>query len=481
LPANSSAICNLTSAILLSLVAAACGKKGPPLAPIIRVPAAVQGLAPQRVGNEVYLTVTIPSQNIDSSTPSAVRRVDIYAYTGLEEPGPRMMAAATLVASIPVAEVPLDRTGEPLPPMPKPGEALQGAVVTVRDVLSAVARTPRSLPPLARRGLAALPRPPEATPPLPQRFYTGIAVSPRGTSPAGIIVAVPLGPIPDPPASLLAEYTPQSIRLGWEPAGGLIGFLLDRELGPDVAPIDEPLVARIDAFGATANTPSAVTAGTPTPGGIASTEVAALGAPGSSGTTPGASSIAPDLLPPGPTRYNVYREMAPDPLELPEGPARGDWRAEVPAALNAAPLDVLTYEDPLLFDGRERCYHVRAVRGSVPVPVQSEATPRICVTPVDTEPPAAPAGLTAEAIDGAITLLWDPNVEEDLGGYLVLRGVPGDATLSQLTERPVPSARYVDRAVVPGTRYVYAVQAVDDRVPLGNVSAESNRVEETAR
>jgi len=452
------------------------------------VPAAVQGLAAQRVGNEVYLTVTIPSQNIDSSTPSAVRRVDVYAYTGLEDPGPRMMAAATLVASIPVAEVPLDQSGEPLPPMPKPGEALQGAVVTVRDVLTAEARTPRSLPPLARRGLAALPRPPETTPPLPQRFYTGIAVSPRGTSPAGIIVAVPIGPLPDPPASLLAEYTPQSIRLGWEPAGGLIGFLLDRELGQDVAPVDEPLVARVDSFSSTPAAPTsaatAATAGKPTPGRIAPAGSQIAPAPGSAIASASADAQRrgdPTTLPPGPTRYNIYREMAPDPLELPEGPAPGDWRAEVPTALNAEPLDVLAYEDPLLFDGRERCYHVRAVRGPTATPVHSEATPRICVTPVDTEPPAAPAGLTAEAVDGAITLLWEPNVEEDLGGYLILRGVAGDATLSQLTERPVPNARYVDRAVVPGTRYVYEVRAVDDRVPLGNVSAESNRADETAR
>ena len=44
----------------------------------------------------------------------------------------------------------------------------------------------------------------------------------------------------------------------------------------------------------------------------------------------------------------------------------------------------------------------------------------------------------------------------------------------------MPTARYVDRAVTAGTRYVYAVIAVDDRVPLGNVSLESERVEATA-
>jgi len=35
--------------------------------------------------------------------------------------------------------------------------------------------------------------------------------------------------------------------------------------------------------------------------------------------------------------------------------------------------------------------------------------------------------------------------------------------------------------VRPGVRYVYAVQAIDTHLPTPNVSAESARVEETAR
>jgi hypothetical protein len=96
-------------------------------------------------------------------------------------------------------------------------------------------------------------------------------------------------------------------------------------------------------------------------------------------------------------------------------------------------------------------------------------------------PPVTPTNLAAEAVEGAINLIWDPNIEEDLGGYQILRGAPGDATLTLLTATPVPTARYVDRAVTPGTRYVYAVVAVDNRVPLGNVSDESEREEATAR
>ena len=60
-------------------------------------------------------------------------------------------------------------------------------------------------------------------------------------------------------------------------------------------------------------------------------------------------------------------------------------------------------------------------------------------------------------------------------------GDAGDATLQTLTPTPISEASYRDAMVVPGRRYVYAIVAVDDRLPLGNQSAPSPRVEETAR
>ena len=45
----------------------------------------------------------------------------------------------------------------------------------------------------------------------------------------------------------------------------------------------------------------------------------------------------------------------------------------------------------------------------------------------------------------------------------------------------VKETRYTDQTVKPGVRYVYAVIAVDTQSPQPNVSAESERVEVTAR
>ncbi len=142
---------------------------------------------------------------------------------------------------------------------------------------------------------------------------------------------------------------------------------------------------------------------------------------------------------------------------------------------------MLSFTDSTPFEfGQERCYIVRSVRGSAGNAVISAPSPRGCITPVDTYPPAAPTGLYALSAEGVINLAWEPNGEADLAGYLVLRGRAGDATLQPLTTAPVTETRYADRDVTAGVRYVYAVQAVDMQKPP-NVSDESDRVEETAR
>jgi hypothetical protein len=47
-------------------------------------------------------------------------------------------------------------------------------------------------------------------------------------------------------------------------------------------------------------------------------------------------------------------------------------------------------------------------------------------------------------------------------------------------ETPIADSSFTDETVTPGVRYVYEVTAVDNRLPLANVSAPA-RVEVTAR
>ena len=69
------------SIMLLVCAGVACGKKGPPLAPFVRVPAAVATIAPQRVGNDVYVSFTVPDTNVDGQKPADIGAVEVYAVT----------------------------------------------------------------------------------------------------------------------------------------------------------------------------------------------------------------------------------------------------------------------------------------------------------------------------------------------------------------------------------------------------------------
>jgi hypothetical protein len=148
--------------------------------------------------------------------------------------------------------------------------------------------------------------------------------------------------------------------------------------------------------------------------------------------------------------------------------------------MNPQPLDAQVATDVLQFE-RERCYEVRAVRGEGASVVEGPPSPSACVKPVDVFPPQPPASLSAVSGEGAISLIWEASASDDVTGYLVLRGDGANATLLPVTPAPLVETRYVDREVSAGTRYVYAVVAVDGRVPLPNTSALSPSVEETAR
>ena len=423
-------------ALVAVVTASACGKKGPPLAPFVRIPAGVDKIAVSRLGNDVYVTVIVPTTNIDSSIPIDIVRIDVYGYTGRVAPtAARWAALGSVVASIPVVAPSVDADNRPLPQIPTDKGAIAGAPVTIVDTLTAedFVQGPVYVDPRLA-GLPPLPAP--AVPAALRRFYFALGFSQRGRpGPAGGQAEFVLTDLPEAPAGLRVAYDTTLVSLTWEPSGGLVGFLLDRPLPPEPLPY-ETLMPALPAA---------------------------------------APAVVDTSVPPGPTTYNVYRELAPDPFALPLAP-RPAWSVPALVALNPLPLATTTIADTL-DGGRTRCYTVRALRGTV----MSDASPPFCVTPVDVFPPAAPASLAAVPSEGGISLIWEPNAELDLGGYLVLRREAGDATLRQLTDRPIAEARYRDTDVTAGTRYSYSVVAVDSQVPLPNVSAPSQPVEETAR
>ena len=394
---------------------AACGKKGPPLAPLNMAPEAPQGVTARRLGDTIYVRFTVPAKNAGGSGPFSVDRVEAYAATlapGSVAPANRMLLKPAFVVNTIAVRKPVDPEAEVIEGSEEQKRPAPGEVVTFVETITPALLAPQDL-----------------SPPAPPAGAAPTATVPPAAAPAGA-PAAPAGP-----TVLTRLYSLQ-------------GVAANGARGPASTRVSVPL---IDA------------PGRPRPGATSfdQTSVTIAWFPPSAATDE-VSGVT----------YNVYAAAA--------APAASAGAVAPPVPLNATPLESATFTQAGAAAGQEQCFVVRSVATIAAMTVESEPSDPICVTPADTFPPAAPAGLAAVSGQGAINLIWDPNTDADLGGYVVLRGeAPGD-TLQPLTPQPIREARYVDRTVQPGVTYIYAVVAVDRATPP-NRSTLSNRVQETAR
>lgn len=86
--------------------------------------------------------------------------------------------------------------------------------------------------------------------------------------------------------------------------------------------------------------------------------------------------------------------------------------------------------------------------------------------------PAPPTNLIALAEEGRVRLLWDASTDDDVRGYIIFRREPG-ADFRRLTEEPIVSLEYSDRAVLSGTTYDYRIAAID---AVGNQGEQGSSV-----
>lgn len=347
---------------------AACGKKAPPLPPLVKLPVAPTEFTAARRGATVDLQFGIPTANIDGVTPGDVARVDVYGMTGPSTLTPdeiiRHGAKVGTVAVNPAADP--DATEEEAARVARsapPGGKDQGTVVRFSDPLQlAVAVDEADV-----------------------RSYLAVAFNRRGrrgaVSPKLMVPLVLSPPAPDRPDVVWDE---REIVVSW------------------------PLNAQDDGV---------------------------------------------------PFTYHVY---AP---------------GEIDVRLTKDPVETGRFVDTRLEWGAERCYVVRAVAIAQALPLESEASPRACVTLEDSFAPARPGNVNVIAGAGAMNLIWDSGAEPDVVGYFVFRALGSEAQLAPITAMPVDRATYQD-VVAPGTRVTYAVQAVDR---AGNVSPLSEPVVEVAR
>ena len=312
-------------------------------------------------------------------------------------------------------------------------------------------------------------------------------------SEGGERIAVPLGvQMPAPPPAPEVAYTETTVDVTWELPPGA------RETVQGPATADPTEEAEEDAAGAEdeaepdGGADDAVDTGADAAGidTAPATETAATGddagsTPGGNGGQEGEASGEDEAEepagPPPPLESRPIVEWPPaSTYELFEIAESDGGLPAAPVRLSETPLDAPAYSEPRGEYGVERCYAVRTLDAVAGFQVRSRLSPAACVTFVDTFPPAIPEALTAVGSQGEVSLLWRPNGEDDLAGYLVLRGLPGDETLQPLTDAPLVENTYRDVTAEPGVRHVYAVLAVDNAA-APNLSEPSDRVEAVAR
>jgi hypothetical protein len=420
--------------VLACLLTVACGKSGPPLPPLVKLPAAPANMVAERRGTAVDVEFTVPVANTDGTRPANVERVDVYAITGPETiTDDQILKHGLKVASVTVkAPRDPDQAAEPddpdaIPEQPA-GEGLdQGMVAHVGEQLTTDSLVPfdpstdksaRKANGSQKQEAADVPRP--LTGPLtvpPSRTYVGVGISTRGKKgPLSKRVTVPLVPPPPVPGQPTITYDEKAITVAWQPVANNAAT---------AAPVDDEV--------------------------LASTPI---------------GQYAPAIA------YHVY-DVA---LAAAEAATADTQPLGTLVRLTQTPVSDATFDDSRITWGEKRCYAIRTIETIGGLAIESDASPAECTTLTDTFPPAAPVNLQAVASEGAISLIWDASPEKDLAGYLVLRAA-GGGTLEPITPEPIQDPRFHDE-VKGGVAFAYAVKAVDK---AGNISAESNRVEETAR
>ena len=132
---------------------AACGRKGPPLPPLQRLPAAVTAVSARRVGPQVVYQFTIPTMTTDGRSAVELDRVEVYAHTGPLPTPADFLKYGTLVGNVAVKA--------PVGPGAPAGEELPGfapgSVATVSETLTpesmVIGKMPIARPPARLRSL----------------------------------------------------------------------------------------------------------------------------------------------------------------------------------------------------------------------------------------------------------------------------------------------------------------------------------------
>lgn len=226
------------------VVLGGCGKKGPPLPPLRPQPARITELSARAVENRVDVSILVPAENADGTTPSVTETIELYALVRQAVPAQPAQPAepAQPVAAGQVGVAP----AQPVPAAPR---------VTAPDVVqpqNLVATATLDPPAEASGGAEAPSAPRRATvthdvtdllaglaaddEPQPSIYYVAIGVGRGRRSPVSPVVEVPLGRRPGRLAGLGLTFDAASIVVSWEAPGESIATHVDEIAGSGTPP-----------------------------------------------------------------------------------------------------------------------------------------------------------------------------------------------------------------------------------------------------
>jgi hypothetical protein len=200
-------------------VAGACGKKGPPLPPLVRLPAPPGELTAARRGVSVDITFVVPEANADGTRPANIQRVEVYGITARGDVADaEILRRGARIASIDVKS-PRDpnATIEPDEPLsdlePLQGAGLdQGATGHVSEQLTGAVMRPADASTAKEEATTA----DEPAIDSLRRMYVAVGISTRGRrGQLSRRSAVPLLPAPPAPGRPSMGYDETAIRVEW--------------------------------------------------------------------------------------------------------------------------------------------------------------------------------------------------------------------------------------------------------------------------
>ncbi len=185
--------------LLAALAFTGCGRKGPPLPPLVKLPVAPGDFVAARRSSSVDIQFVVPAANTDGTRPANLVRVDVYGITTPPEVsdadilrrGTRIGSVAVKAPRDPEETIDPDEPDADLVPPEGPGFD-QGAIAALREQLS----------PGGDSGGA--------------RAYVGVGVDRRGRrGPPSRRAAVPLAEPPPAPSAPEVTYDEKGFLISW--------------------------------------------------------------------------------------------------------------------------------------------------------------------------------------------------------------------------------------------------------------------------